>query len=441
MRTAAGLTETSEPPSEQNPQARSQPRVLLVSTMPWMFSARLAAAFHSLGFQVHAVCRRGHPIRSLTRPIVFHRLGWLTEARSIEAAIEASGADVIVPCDDPAVRTLHGLHRHSRQSRIRGLIENSLGDPAGFLAAERRSTLIHLARSMGLLVPRSEIVAEPRALSATAARIGYPCVLKRDLTWSGYGTEMVSAESGLQKAWSRSVGTMAGLRAVRAAIRDRRPLTIADWLARGRVEVQEFVPGAPANRAVVCREGKVIAGLSVEALHTAYPGGPASVVRVIENAEMKETVEAVVGKLGLSGFCGFDFLLSSSGRASLLELNPRATPVAHLPVADGTHLPSAFYRVMTGADPITQVPAIPGDLIALFPTEWRRDSDSPFLATAYHDVPYGEPALVSAGLKGRRDGANTLGPSAHVPAIGQPAQILETQVETCCTSRRVGDGA
>lgn len=345
-------------------------------------------------------------MRYLKHPIGFHRLGWLGEAASIQAAIEASSPDAVVPCDDPAVRALHSLHRDRRLKHLGGLIEKSLGDPAGFLTAERRSALVQLARSMGLLVPRSEIIAEWYALAATAARIGYPCVLKRDLTWSGYGTEVVTSEPGLQKAWSRAVGYTAGLRAGRAALRDRRPRTIVDWFTRGPVEAQEFVPGVPANRAVLCREGKVIAGLSVEALHTAYPGGPASVVRVIDNAEMAHTVETLVGKLGLSGFCGFDFLLSGSGRAFLLELNPRATPVAHLPVADGTHLPSAFYREVAGAAPPLAAVPIQSELIALFPTEWKRDRASPFLKTAHHDLPSGEPALMNVGLKSGPEGHN-----------------------------------
>jgi hypothetical protein len=400
MRKKPAPASTPEPPAASDARGSTQPRVLLVSTMPWMFPARLAASFHALGLRVDAVCHAGHPMRYLKHPIGLHRLGWLGEATSIQRAIEASSPDAIVPCDDPAVRALHSLHQDSRLRHLSGVIEKSLGDPAGFFVAERRSALVQLARSMGLLVPRSEIITEPSALAATAARVGYPCVLKRDLTWSGYGTEVVGSEVTLEKAWSRAVGYTAGLRAGRAALRDRRPRTLVDWLTRGSVEAQEFVPGVPANRAVLCRDGKVVAGLSVEALHTAYPGGPASIVRVIDNAEMAHTVDALVGKLGLSGFCGFDFLLSRSGRAFLLELNPRATPVAHLPVADGTHLPSAFYRQVAGAAPLSGAVPIQSELIALFPTEWKRDRNSPFLKTAHHDLPSDEPGLVRAGLKG-----------------------------------------
>jgi hypothetical protein len=39
--------------------------------------------------------------------------------------------------------------------------------------------------------------------------------------------------------------------------------------------------------------------------------------------------------------------------------------------------------------------------IALFPQEWLRDPKSPHLASAYHDVPWDDPALLHA-LIGRQ---------------------------------------
>ena len=91
-----------------------------------------------------------------------------------------------------------------------------------------------------------------------------------------------------------------------------------------------FIPGVPANRAVLCWHGEVLAGLSVEAVKTAHATGPATVVRILDNAEMAEATGHVVRCLGLSGFVGFDFILErTSGRAFLIEMNPRPTPICH----------------------------------------------------------------------------------------------------------------
>lgn len=43
-----------------------------------------------------------------------------------------------------------------------------------------------------------------------------------------------------------------------------------------------------------------------------------------------------VSQFGLSGFCGFDFILDDGGTAHLLELNPRVTPTCHL-LVEGDH--------------------------------------------------------------------------------------------------------
>ncbi len=377
------------------------PRLLLVATMPWMFPARLALAFRRVGFHVEAVCRSGHPLRLLAEPIQTYALGWLREAASIEAAIRGARPDLIIPCDDPAVQLLHHLHRRNPGGSVSGLIERSLGDPSAFSVAEKRSQLVALARSLGLRVPNSKVTSSRRALAELSAHVGYPCVLKRDQTWSGIGVKVVRSEHELAGAWSWIAGGLSMLRAGKAVWRDRRPRTLLDMLIAGSttVEVQQFVPGTPANRAVLCREGKVVAGVSVLALQTAYPGGPASVVQVVDHPEMTHVAETLAQKLGLSGFCGFDFVVSPGGHAYLLELNPRATPVAHIAVPDGTHLPTALYQELTDQPPAEALTPVTSDLVAIFPTEWQRDPVAVSSPDVHHDAPWDEPGLLaSAGL-------------------------------------------
>jgi hypothetical protein len=42
------------------------------------------------------------------------------------------------------------------------------------------------------------------------------------------------------------------------------------------------------------------------------------------------------------------------------------------------------------------------DVIALFPQEWLRDPQSPFLRTAYHDVPWHESEFLRACVRLRQ---------------------------------------
>jgi hypothetical protein len=388
-------------------QAHQKPRVLLIATMPWLFPARMACALRKVGFHVEAVCQLGHPLRQLKVPIPTHRLGWCREAVSIERAIQRANPDLLIPCDDPAVQNLHHLHRSDRRlGHVASLIEKSLGDPSGYAITGKRSALVALARSMGLLSPASQCIARRHALAHVGAILKYPCVLKRDDTWGGFGVAVARNRAELSMAWSWVAGWISILRAGKAVLRDRRPRTLLDALVirRATVEAQEFVAGAPANRAVLCRDGRVLAGISVLALETAYPGGPASALRIIHHPEMAEAVESVVARLRLSGFCGFDFIISPSGRAYLLELNPRATPISHLALADGTHLPAVLYREFTGREPASVACPVSSDLIALFPTEWQRDRSSAFLRSGHHDAPWDEPALLKrVGLIARAE--------------------------------------
>jgi hypothetical protein len=99
--------------------ASHKPRVLLVATLPWVFPARLASALSRAGFHVEAACQLGHPLRYLSKPVRTHRLGWLFEEASIEAAIGHANCDLVLPCDDPAVAILQSLHRRDAETLLR----------------------------------------------------------------------------------------------------------------------------------------------------------------------------------------------------------------------------------------------------------------------------------------------------------------------------------
>ncbi|MFZ0640465.1 MAG: ATP-grasp domain-containing protein, partial [Candidatus Acidiferrales bacterium] len=128
-----------------------------------------------------------------------------------------------------------------------------------------------------------------------------------------------------------------------------------------------------------------------------YTGGPASVLRAIDNAEMSLAIKKVVRRLELSGLHGFDFILDEqTGNAHLIEMNPRATQVGHLTLGPGRDLPAALYAAASGM-PLRTAPKITeNDTIALFPQEWIRNRASAFLESGYHDVPWEQPELVRA---------------------------------------------
>jgi hypothetical protein len=195
------------------------------------------------------------------------------------------------------------------------------------------------------------------------------------------------------------------LRAAKRAVLDRDTTLIWPSLSRRRfvVNAQAFVDGKEATSAVACWKGKVLAALHFEVVNKRSSFGPATVVRRIENAEMSAAAEKMVLRLNLSGVYGFDFMLEEqTGNAYLIELNPRATQVCHLAFGPGRDIPAALYAALSGKDACLAPLVTEKNTIALFPQEWTRDSQSEFLRSAYHDVPWEEPELIRDCVNNRR---------------------------------------
>ncbi|MGA2349519.1 MAG: ATP-grasp domain-containing protein, partial [Terracidiphilus sp.] len=194
------------------------------------------------------------------------------------------------------------------------------------------------------------------------------------------------------------------VRAIKRALVDQDKTLLIPWFKRRRpvVNVQGFLPLNDATITVACWHGEVLASICVDVLRTWKPKGPASVVRLIDNENMLLAAQKLARRLHLSGLCGFDFMLErKTGRAHLIEMNPRATQTCHLPLGTAHNLPAALAAAVAGRAIPNSVSITERDIIALFPLEWQNDSASPFLHSGYHDVPWEEPKLVQACMESR----------------------------------------
>jgi hypothetical protein len=226
--------------------------------------------------------------------------------------------------------------------------------------------------------------------------LGLPLVLKADESWGGRGVAIAASREDAFRAYFKLSAPPSVLRtAKRFAVNgDATPIRACLRRRRPSVSAQRFVPGQPANAAVACWQGKVLAAVFVEVICSNGATGPATVVRVISHPGMFLAVERMVARLGLSGLCGFDFVLSAEdGTAQLVELNPRATPTCHLIAADGKNVLTELCGALLGAHVTSrEVPC--GEPIALFPQEMIRDPNSQYLKAAVHDIPWRSPELV-----------------------------------------------
>ncbi len=382
-------------------ESSAAPRILLTATLRWPIAARLAMAFDGMGCHVQALCPRQHPITKTHAVGKIYRHSILRPLATLRAAIESAAPDLVIPCDDNAAIHLHQLYEIACQEKISDnsaqIIARSLGSPSACALAASRGKLMALAAQEQVRVPASTVVATAAELTAWLNKHGFPAVIKIDCTWGGQGVSIVHHLKQARQVFESMAARPAVTRAVARALLERDPSFILNAMkaAKRTVTVQNFISGRPANRAVACWQGKVLAGISVEAMQTQHPTGPATVVRVIENKEMTLAANRLVRRLGLSGLWGLDFVLESkTGAAYFIEMNPRATPICHLPLPVGQNLPAALYQQLTGVAPLSTPVAIERDIIAMFPGEWRRDPASPYLRSDYHDIPWQEQEFV-----------------------------------------------
>jgi hypothetical protein len=149
----------------------------------------------------------------------------------------------------------------------------------------------------------------------------------------------------------------------------------------------------------VCRQGEICVSACLEVVEHWSERGPSSVVRVIADAAMETAMRRVVKRIGVTGFCGFDFMEGEDGTPLLIEMNPRPTQLVHLALGPGRDLVAAYAREVLGmAEVEDRTRLVSGDTIAVFPQELQRDPESAWLRSGYSDVPWESPELVRRAL-------------------------------------------
>ena len=380
--------------------------VLLTDTNRWSAPARLAICLAKVGCNVAAVCPPGHPLLKTSAVKRNFRYSGMRPLASLTAAIEATAPQIVIPCDDRGVHHLHELYEQSvRQGTASGrataeLIERSLGDHSSFPVVSARFELLDMARDEGILVPDTRLIKDSSSLDALGKELTFPWVLKADRSFGGRGVRIAKDLKQAQRYFQELKSPTRVRRAIKRLILNDDSFWLRQWWENFRpaVVAQEFIPGRPANCAVVCWQGEVLAGLGVEVLSADGVTGPATVVRVVENPEMMCAAEKIAGRLRLSGFFGLDFVLADgTGKAYLIEMNPRCTPLCHLRLGRGRDMIGALWERLSGEMLPESLPLTQNDIIAYFPQAWL--SKSKLLASSFHDIPYDEPALVKELLR------------------------------------------
>jgi hypothetical protein len=350
-------------------------RVLIVSTMRWFSAARLADAMVEAGFAVSACRPSGHPLELVDGLDGDHRLRKSRPLRSISAAIRAARPDLVM-CDDE--RSLVLLQRLNDREPS-DVLTRSLGRPEDRPLLTSRAGIVEIARQGGVAAPATAVIENPAALAAWIDEHGLPAMLKTDGSSGGRGVAVVADRSSLRRLWREMARPPAVHVAVKRALVNHELQSFSATVRRQRptVNAQEFRAGRDAIATVFCRDGKVIASICLEVVLASEARGPSAVVRVIDHPGMVEAARQIVGRFGLSGFYGLDFVLTPDDVAWLVELNTRITPTGHL---------------------LLDEPRAAGQVIALFPFERPRDPGMSAYADCV-DVPVHAPLLAERGRR------------------------------------------
>jgi hypothetical protein len=405
--------------------------ILLVTSFDWTRAERLAGAFAQAGAQVDALFPAGHPIAQsqyLRQGFGYRALAPLAAMRE---AITESGPDLIIPCDDRASAQMVALYREAGGWE-RALIARSLGAPDLYDGLTARTSFIAEAAQAGAPVAETFEVATRAALDKILGATGFPAVIKSDHSCGGEGVVVVQDRSDAQQAFAKLAPRPSRLRQLIRALKRRDPHFLHSALKPRTpgVSVQRFITGHPATSNIACWQGKVLAANHFDVVLTQRPCGPASVILPRACAAMDDAARAIARRFQLSGLHGLDYIRDRDDRVHLLEINPRATPTAHLAFGPGHDLCAALLGAL-GFSPVSR-PAVPPGPIALFPQEAIRDADSHWLADgfknkAFHDVPWDDANAALAcvpGLPGWLITALKQSVNAEKPASKAVSQTL-----------------
>jgi len=378
------------------------PKILIAGLESWMSVARLPRALQQAGFEVGVLCFEGSYLaatRFRDRFFSWHpnclRGGALL--RELKRVVAEWRPDILVPADDPTVVFLaRAYERLKKDNPLASLLKYSLGNPAALLEAESKSDALETARRCGIRVPRSRTVSHEAEVLAFAHENGFPFLIKRSFGWAGGGVAVCRDESAavnIWRDWNRRPAWKRRFYAWRGNLRGRE--LDASWLPVDRkVVASQFIAGKPAMCLVTAFGGQVLAALTALKEET-FPDefSPSSVVRFVQNEEMRRAAGKLVAAWGLAGFIGFDFILDVQGNAWLIECNPRPISISHLGARLGEDICAALHSRLTGQPPPMINPRAEL-VVAHFPQESLRDPASPYLTSAIYDVPEDDPDLM-----------------------------------------------
>ena len=364
----------------------------------------------SMGCRVELMAPEGHPALA-TDAIEAHHHYWpMMPLTGLRRALGSSRPDLLLLADELSFLLVEELGRWAlatdsgEAKATLHLLRQSFGNLECLPLTRSRMALLTAAESAGVAIPLTTPLQEAADLRRLAQEMPGPWMLKADSTWGGFGVRKVEQPDRLVSTWKRLQQPLGLLQSIKRGWKGKEWGHLHLWLRGADREViaQSFMEGRERTAMTVCSGGRVLAAVCLQVEEVGYANGPASKLRVVDDPAMLEAMRRVAAATGISGFCGFDFMLDAiTGEPHLLEMNMRPTQLAHLPLGAGRDLCATLVREVLGAGKAGQsgvlkdrpTPVNDG-LIATFPQYILNDPSGSRLGGAFHDVPWSAPELV-----------------------------------------------
>jgi biotin carboxylase len=295
----------------------------------------------------------------------------------LRALAEDFGAYAVFPGDDLAFAALAKFVERMDGLEIseatRTMVTRSMpAAPAARLLASDSNFIV--AQQQRPLCPAPPCVPNPTVLEAEAfaAAHGYPLVVKRDGFASGHGVSVCRDPDSLMRALAKT----------------------PSHARNATFVLQKFIPGTVYGATVSGVHGRALAGFSFVKHRCSTENGATSVALHDDRDDILHHAFELFAEYGLNGFSGFDYIVDPDGETFFIEINPRLMPTGHL-TCFGIDLVAIFMAGVRGQKAPASEPRT-HQYAALFPNEWARDSESPHLRTAFHDVPWHDPPVLAA---------------------------------------------
>ncbi len=385
--------------------AAEQPTLLIVTMgTDYIAPARMPFELKRAGFRVAMLAPRN---ALASRTAYVDQIGYFPDnatlfewVLTLAGAVRSVNPTMILPADDVTLRTMmqlvleppEGL-RPDIQTELAAIVQRSLGDSAGWFNSIDKAKLFELALQNGIAVADGGVAADEETAVGIAARVGYPVIVRLMLGTAGKAAQFCSSATEIRTAVRNLPGQDA-------------------WSPAGgpRGVEQKWVAGRIVNRASLAWHGREVAGFTRGRLAThPAPLGPASVVEFLGLPEVTRVTDAVFELVGMHGLVGTQFVLEPETQKPLLiEINRRMIPATHAGSRVGVDLAAALFAMVAGqpwAGP-KDLPPGPGLRMALFPQEWHRDVESPWLRTLPTDAPWHDADLLEAMVRQPYEAAN-----------------------------------